>query len=83
MIEPISVARPRRWPSTSISSATAPPIGGGGAETRRSPSSIAVFTMITVHLALWETRLGTLPRRNSLRPAIPTLPTTTTSTFSR
>src|SRR5262245_51937310 len=38
-----------------------------------------VFTMITVHRALWLIRFGTLPSRNSLRPAIPALPTTRTS----
>ena len=43
-----------------------------------SPSRV-VFTMITVHRALWLIRFGTLPSRNSLRPAIPALPTTRTS----
>ena len=43
-----------------------------------SPSRV-VFTMITVHRALWLMRFGTLPSRNSLRPAIPALPTTRTS----
>ncbi len=38
-----------------------------------------VLTMITVQRALWLIRLGTLPSRNSLRPAIPALPTTRTS----
>ena len=38
-----------------------------------------VLTMITVHRALWLTRFGTLPSRNSLRPAMPALPTTSTS----
>src|SRR5436190_1378481 len=36
--------------------------------------------MITVHRALCDTRFGTLPRRNSLRPDIPRLPTIRTST---
>ena len=35
--------------------------------------------MITVHRALWLIRLGTFPRRNSLRPAMPAFPTTSTS----
>ena len=35
--------------------------------------------MITVQRALWLMRLGTLPSRNSLRPAMPALPTTSTS----
>ena len=35
--------------------------------------------MITVQRALWLIRFGTLPSRNSLRPAIPALPTTSTS----
>ena len=39
----------------------------------------AVFTMMTVHRALWLIRFGTFPSRNSLRPAIPALPTTRTS----
>ena len=39
-----------------------------------------VFTMITVQRALWLIRFGTLPSRNSLRPAIPAFPTTSTST---
>ncbi len=43
-----------------------------------SPSRV-VFTMITVQRALWLMRFGTLPSRNSLRPAIPALPTTRTS----
>jgi hypothetical protein len=38
-----------------------------------------VLTMITVHRALWLMRFGTLPSRNSFRPAIPALPTTSTS----
>ena len=41
--------------------------------------SPAVLTMITVHRALWLMRLGTFPSRNSLRPAMPALPTTRTS----
>ena len=43
------------------------------------PPGAAVLTMITVHRALWLMRLGTLPSRNSLRPAMPALPTTKTS----
>ncbi len=46
------------------------------------PSGANVLTMITVHRALWLIRFGTLPRRNSLRPAIPALPTTRTSISS-
>ena len=42
----------------------------------------AVFTITTEHLALCETRLGTLPSRNSVRSRMPTLPTTTRSTRS-
>src|SRR4051812_36040082 len=38
-----------------------------------------VLTMITVQRALWLIRFGTFPSRNSLRPAIPALPTTSTS----
>src|SRR5262245_51261169 len=38
--------------------------------------------MITVRSDWCETRLGTLPSRNSLRPLMPTFPTTTTSTSS-
>ncbi len=41
---------------------------------------LVVFTMITVQRALWLIRFGTLPSRNSFRPAIPALPTTSTST---
>ena len=35
--------------------------------------------MITVQRALWLIRLGTFPSRNSLRPAMPAFPTTSTS----
>ena len=41
-----------------------------------------VLTMITVQRALCDTRLGILPRRNSRRPAMPRLPTTTASIIS-
>src|SRR5581483_7019740 len=44
--------------------------------------SSAVFTITTVQRALCDTRLGTLPSRNSLRPLMPMLPTTRTSAFS-
>src|SRR6185437_12757946 len=44
--------------------------------------SSAVFTITTVHRALCETRFGTFPSRNSLRPLIPMLPTTSTSASS-
>ena len=43
------------------------------------PIPSVVFTMITVQRALWLMRFGTLPSRNSLRPAIPAFPTTRTS----
>ena len=46
----------------------------------RRPSEVS--TMTTVHGALCETRFGTLPSRNSRRPLMPTLPTTSTSAFS-
>ena len=54
------------------------------AGSRRAPAGMAacpsaVFTMITVQRALWLIRFGTLPSRNSLRPAMPALPTTSTS----
>ena len=52
---------------------------GRSAASRCGAAGAAVFTMITVHRALWLMRLGTLPSRNSLRPAIPALPTTSTS----
>src|SRR3954464_3094887 len=39
--------------------------------------------MTTVQGALCETRFGTLRSRNSRRPLMPTLPTTSTSAFSR
>jgi multisubunit Na+/H+ antiporter MnhB subunit len=38
-----------------------------------------VLTITTVHLALCEMRLGTLPSRNSFLPLIPRLPTTSMS----
>ena len=43
----------------------------------------AVFTITTVQAALCETRFGTLPSRNSLRPLMPMLPTTRTSAVLR
>ena len=60
-----------------------------GAPERRTEPAVAagiavvtpsvVLTMITVQRALWLMRLGTLPNRNSLRPAMPAFPTTRTS----
>src|SRR5439155_27071556 len=46
------------------------------------PASRCVWTITTVQVALWEMRLGTCSCRNSLRPLMPTLPTTITSMFS-
>ena len=46
---------------------------------RVGAAASVVFTMITVQRALWLMRFGTLPSRNSLRPAMPALPTTRTS----
>src|SRR6185503_4775383 len=50
---------------------------------RAHASSLCVWTITTVQGALCETRFGTLRSRNSRRPLIPTLPTTSTSAFSR
>src|SRR4029079_5409915 len=53
-------------------------VGGGS-----HASSRWVWTITTVQGALCETRFGTLRSRNSRRPLMPTLPTTSTSAFSR
>ena len=79
--DPIDAARPRSFPSTSTSGGEpSRSIAGGGS--CPFPLTSAVLTMTTVHRALWETRFGTFPRRNSLRPVMPRLPTTRTSTCS-
>ena len=41
-----------------------------------------MFTITTVQRAACETRFGTLPSRNSVRPPMPALPTTSTSALS-
>ena len=67
---PQQVALDRRRGCASLRTVTS---GGAAASAevrafgRRSPSRSAVLTMITEHRALWEMRLGTLPRRNSRR----------------
>ena len=69
----------RGWNSTSSAAlARTRAEAGLGAAATTWPSPI-VFTMITVQRALWLMRFGTLPSRNSLRPAMPALPTTSTS----
>ena len=74
----ILVPRDIRCGSVGVSTALDRIVVDGRVTVVTSPSRV-VFTMITVHRALWLMRFGTLPSRNSLRPAIPALPTTRTS----
>ena len=74
----IRAARPSSWPS--VGSTSPSPPAGRARGVRPLPS--AVFTMTTVHGAVCETRLGTLPSRNSVRSLMLRLPTTTMSACS-
>ena len=77
-------ARGRRCPGPPRVRAPArsPEPGRRGGRRRRSRVArpgAPVFTTVTVQRARCVTRLATLPSRNSLRPRIPLLPTTSTS----
>jgi hypothetical protein len=69
-------------PSSSPSVASAPGSGSRVRAGEAADGAPAALTMTTVHLALWETRLGTLARRNSSRSLMLALPTTTMSARS-
>jgi hypothetical protein len=76
---PIFVPRVTRrgWVGVSTADERIAPVEAGCRTAVGCP--FVVFTMITVQRALWLIRLGTLPRRNSLRPDMPALPTISTS----